>query len=79
MKTQEWEQVRDMGLPELKDRERELTEQVFKLRMQQSLGQIDNPLKLRETRRQIARIKTLIGEKERASTVKAGAAAAERV
>jgi large subunit ribosomal protein L29 len=78
MKIREWEQVRELGLPELKSREHELTEQVFKLRMQKSLGQIDNPLKLRETRRQIARIKTLIGEKERASTVKAGAPAAER-
>jgi len=63
MKAQEWEEVRELGVPELRDKEKELAEQLFKLRLSKSLGQIDNALKLRETRRQIARIKTLIREK----------------
>jgi large subunit ribosomal protein L29 len=75
MKAQEREQLRELGLDELRTREKDLREQTFKLRMQKSLGQIDNALKLRETRRQVARIKTLIRQKERAQTVAAGAAA----
>jgi large subunit ribosomal protein L29 len=75
MKAQEREQLRELGLEELKNREKDLREQTFKLRMQKALGQIDNALKLRETRRQVARIKTLIRQKERAKTVAAGAAA----
>jgi len=63
MKAQEWEQMRELGVVELRDREKDLAEQLFKLRLQKSLGQIDNAVKLRETRRQIARVKTLIREK----------------
>jgi large subunit ribosomal protein L29 len=74
MKAQEWEQVRELDVPALRDKEKELAEQLFKLRLSKSLGQIDNALKLRETRRQIARIKTLIREKAPAK----GAAAAAK-
>jgi len=55
--------VREMGPDELNAKERELQEQLFKLRVQQSIGQLDNALKLRETRREIARVKTVIREK----------------
>ena len=56
--------VREMGQEELKTKERELQEQLFKLRVQQSIGQLDNAIKLRETRREIARVKTVIREKQ---------------
>lgn len=56
--------VREMGQDELKAKERELSEQLFKLRVQQSIGQLDNALKLRATRREIARVKTVIREKQ---------------
>ena len=56
--------VREMGPEELKTKERELQEQLFRLRVQQSLGQLDNGLKLRETRREIARVKTVLREKQ---------------
>ena len=56
--------VREMGAEELRAKERELAEQLFKLRVQQSIGQLDNALKLRETRREIARVKTVIREKQ---------------
>jgi len=55
--------VREMGAAELEAKQRELQEQLFKLRVQQSIGQLDNALKLRETRREIARVKTVIREK----------------
>jgi len=56
--------VREMGLDELRTRERELAEQLFRLRVQKSLGQLDNAIKLRETRRDIARVKTVLREKQ---------------
>jgi len=63
MKTAE---LRDKSEGELNTRQRELGEQLFKLRFQRSTGNVDNPMKIREVRREIARIKTLLGEKSRA-------------
>ena len=56
--------VREMGLDELRTKERELREQLFRLRVQKSLGQLDNAIKLRETRRDVARVKTVLKEKQ---------------
>ena len=64
MKASDREKMRELGLPELQTQEKELSEKLFRLRLQKSLGQIDNAVKVRETRRQIARIKTLIREKQ---------------
>jgi len=58
------EQMREMGVDELRGRERELMEQLFRLRFQKSIGQLDNALKLRDTRRDIARVKTILKEKQ---------------
>jgi large subunit ribosomal protein L29 len=54
------EKLREMNQDELRGRERELQETLFRLRFQKSLGQLDNALKIRETRRDIARVKTVI-------------------
>ena len=56
--------VREMGPEELKTKQRELQEQLFRLRVQQSIGQLDNGIKLRQTRREIARVKTVLREKQ---------------
>ena len=56
--------VREMGQDELRVKERELQEQLFRLRVQQSLGQLENAVKLREVRRDIARVKTVIRQKQ---------------
>jgi large subunit ribosomal protein L29 len=56
--------VREMGAEELVARERELSEQLFRLRVQKSIGQLDNAVKLREVRRDIARVKTVLREKQ---------------
>ena len=56
--------VREMGTEELKTKEGELQEQLFRLRFQKSLGQLDNALKIRETRRDIARVKTVLRQKQ---------------
>ncbi len=54
------EKLRELNTDELRGKERELQEQLFRLRFQKSLGQLDNALKIRETRRDIARVKTVI-------------------
>lgn len=56
--------VREMSGDELKAKERELQEQLFRLRVQQSIGQLDNGIKLRQTRREIAQVKTVMREKQ---------------
>ena len=56
--------VREMGLEELRTKVLELQEQLFRLRVQKSIGQLDNAIKLRETRRDIARVKTVLKEKQ---------------
>ena len=61
------EKIREMSAGELAGEEKKLLEQLFKLRLQKSLGQIDNALKIRETRRDIARVKTILGQKNRSS------------
>jgi large subunit ribosomal protein L29 len=58
------DKVREMSDDELRTKERELQEQLFRLRFQKSLGQLDNGLKIRETRRDIARVKTVIRQKK---------------
>ncbi len=57
-------QVREMGKDELQVKEKELEEPLFRLRVQKSLGQLDNAVKLREVRRDIARVKTVLKEKQ---------------
>jgi large subunit ribosomal protein L29 len=58
------EKIREMSAAELKSKERELQEQLFRLRFQKSIGQLDNGGKMRETRREIARVKTILKEKQ---------------
>jgi large subunit ribosomal protein L29 len=58
------DKVREMGLEELRTKERDLQEQLFRLRVQQSIGQLDNAIKLRQTRRDIARVKTVLKQKQ---------------
>jgi large subunit ribosomal protein L29 len=57
------EKIREMSADELDHKEKELQEQLFKLRFQKSIGQLDNALKIRETRRDIARIKTILRQR----------------
>ena len=58
------QQIRELGQEDLRGKERELQEQLFRLRFQKSIGQLDNAIKLRETRRDIARVKTVRREKQ---------------
>ena len=57
------EKIREMSADELQHKAKELREQLFRLRFQKSLGQLDNALKLKEARRDIARVLTILKEK----------------
>ena len=59
-------ELRDKSNDELQNRQRELSEQLFKLRFQRATGRMENPMKIREVKREIARIKTLLNERSRA-------------
>jgi large subunit ribosomal protein L29 len=58
------EKLHDQDTPELVQRERELAEQVFRLRFQLSTGQAEAVTKLRSARKDLARVKTLLRERE---------------
>jgi large subunit ribosomal protein L29 len=62
MKAQE---IRDMSPEELDSKEDELKDQLFKLKFQQSLGQLENNSRLKLIKKDIARIKTIREESTR--------------
>jgi large subunit ribosomal protein L29 len=57
-------EIRELGVEELRARERDLEDQVFRLRIQKSMGQLEAPAKVRDVRRELARIKTILREKQ---------------
>ncbi len=56
-------ELRDKSVDELHNRERELSEQLLKLRFQSATGRMENPMKIRQVKREIARIQTLLNER----------------
>ena len=60
----ELEKIRDLGTPELQAKERELAEQIFRLRFQLTTGQAEAVGRLRNAKRELAQVKTLIRERE---------------
>ena len=56
-------EIRDLGLDELQARERDLDDQIFRMRIQKSMGQLEAPLKIRGLRRDLARVKTVLTQK----------------
>jgi large subunit ribosomal protein L29 len=59
-------EVREMAVGDLQKREEELNDQLFRLRIQKSMGQLEAPIRVRGLRRDLARIKTVLSEKSRA-------------
>ena len=57
------EKFRELDTRELQIQERELAEQVFRLRFQLNTGQAEGLKRLREARRDLARVKTLLRER----------------
>ena len=58
--------IRDLGADELRQREKEMDDQLFRLRIQKSMGQSEAAQKLKTLRRDLARVKTVLREKETA-------------
>ena len=56
-------EIRDLSIDELRARERELTEEIFHLRLRRATAQLTNPMKLRQSRRTLARVKTVLRER----------------
>jgi large subunit ribosomal protein L29 len=56
-------ELRDLASDELAAKERDLTDQLFRMRIQKSMGQLEAPEKLRTVRRDLARVKTFIRQK----------------
>ena len=59
--------LNDMSPDELRHKQEELIDQLFKLRFQKSLGQLDSPMKVKNVRRDIARIKTVLNRRPKAT------------
>lgn len=60
----ELKKMREMTAVELNTELANMKKELFNLRFQHVTGQLENPVKLRETKRDIARVKTVIREKE---------------
>jgi large subunit ribosomal protein L29 len=60
MKAQE---LRDQSEDELRDKERDLAEQLFALRLQKVTGQLEKPSRVRQVRKDLARVLTILREK----------------
>jgi len=64
--------LRELSIQELVDRERELARELFNLRFQMATGRLSNHTVIKKTKRDIARIKTLLKERDGGGS-KAGA------
>jgi large subunit ribosomal protein L29 len=59
-------ELRDLSVEDLRAKAKELDDQGFRLRLQKAMGSLESPIRLRTTRREVARIKTIIRQKEQA-------------
>jgi len=56
-------EIRELSVNELREKIKELDDQLFRLRLQKSMGQLESASKLRPMRRDLARIQTVLKEK----------------
>ena len=57
-------EIRDLSKDEQLDKLKSLKEELFNLRFQHATGQLENPMKIRDVKKSIARVKTIISEGE---------------
>ena len=57
-------EIREMGPEEIQRKVQDLKEALFNLRFQHEIGQLENPQKLKQTKRDIARLNTILRETE---------------
>ena len=64
MKTKELKEIRELSVEKLEEKLQELKKDLFMLRMQHATNQLDNPMQIASVKKDIARIMTIIREKE---------------
>ena len=64
--TKKLQELREKGEGDLRLREKELAEQLFALRLQKVTGQLEKPSKVREAKWELARVLTVLAEKQQA-------------
>ena len=64
MKAKEIKEIRSLSVEDLEKKLQDLKKDLFMLRMQHATNQLDNPLQIAAVKKDIARIKTIIREKE---------------
>ena len=64
MKAKEIKEIRSLSVADLQEKLNELKKDLFMLRMQHATNQLDNPVQIAAVKKDIARIKTIIREKE---------------
>jgi LSU ribosomal protein L29P len=57
-------EIRDLDIDELRQREKKLREELFRLHFRNATGQLNSPAKVRSVRKDISRVKTVAREKE---------------
>lgn len=55
-------ELKELGVEELRTKERDLKQELFNLRFQHGTGQLENPQKMKNVKRDIARVKTVINQ-----------------
>lgn len=56
--------LKDLTADELHEKETQLAQELFNLRFQMATGRVENPMKIREARRDLARVKTVLRQQE---------------
>ena len=64
MKAKEIKEIRGLSVEKLEEKLQDLKKDLFMLRMQHATNQLDNPMQIANVKKDIARIKTIIREKE---------------
>jgi large subunit ribosomal protein L29 len=67
MKTVKARDMRGQTADQLTEQAENLSKEIFNLRFQRASGQLENTARVRQARRDIARIKTVLGERQRAA------------
>jgi len=57
-------ELRELSMEELSQKERDFREELFNLRFQRATGQLENLMRLTQVKRDIARVKTVLGERK---------------
>lgn len=65
-------ELRPLTVDELREEESRLRKELFNLRFQKSTGEIENPLRIRQVKKDISRVLTLVSEKSKVGAEKLG-------